>query len=54
MKEKVVNALRKASDPALQNCSLKLGDDKFTLGNLFRNQPVRCYKFFSDTDFENI
>jgi hypothetical protein len=42
LKVKVVDALRKASEPAMQKCRFVLGQEPFELGELFRNQPIRC------------
>ena len=52
LKAKVVNALRKASDPALQKCSFNLGQERFYLGELYRNQAIRCCSIMSQANFD--
>jgi hypothetical protein len=47
LKAKVINALRKASDPALSNCSFRLGQENFDLGEMYRNQSVNCCTMLS-------
>lgn len=37
LKGKVINALRKATEPSLKDCSFEIGDKKFELGDIFRN-----------------
>lgn len=37
LKSKVVSALRKASEPSLQDCSFDFGTEKRILGSLWRN-----------------
>ena len=37
LKIRVIDALRKASDPALQKCKMKIGSVTFKLGEVFRN-----------------
>lgn len=54
LKIKVVQSLRKASEPALQNCTFDFGSKPKQLGQLWRNEVVRCFKIVTEEEFSEI
>ena len=54
MNGKVIAALKKSLEPALEYCSISWGEETKELDTVFRNQLVLETKLMSSTDFENL
>lgn len=54
MNGKVISALKKCLEPALEYCSISWGEEKKDLETVFRNQLVIETKLMSVQDFENL
>ena len=48
---KVITALQKALDPALEHCSISWGSETKNLNTVFRNQLVQEFKILSEQEF---
>ena len=49
-----MEALKRAFEPSLKNCSVTVGNDVTQLNELFRDQAVQVYRIMSEADFESL
>ena len=52
IKDQVIDALYKASQPALVNCKFNFVDKDYELGSLFRNEIVQVCTILSEEKFQ--
>ena len=51
---KVISALKRCLEPALEKCSLTWGDEVVELNTVFRNQLVQDTRIFKQSDFDDL